>query len=162
MHALAKATYSSLLLLAGVAGPAMAGDPVNTGVFGGVAVKGYDVVAYFTDGHAMKGSNRFAYGWLGTPWYFASEKHRSMFQSSPAKFAPQFGGYCTLGIAIDGHAAENIDPVNAWRIIDGKLYFVYSAAYAGELDGPASKEWVKKAEANWPQVKAQVEKELGN
>ncbi|MFL5336042.1 MAG: hypothetical protein ACJ8H8_23430, partial [Geminicoccaceae bacterium] len=45
---------------------------VNTGYFGGVAIKGYDTVAYFTDGRPMKGSEEFAYNWLGTPWYFAS------------------------------------------------------------------------------------------
>ena len=105
-------------------GSAIADDLVNTGLFGGVAIMGYDTVAYFTDGKPMKGSEEFSYDWLGTPWYFANAEHRDMFAADPGKYAPQFGGYCTLGIAFDGHVSENIDPETAWRIIDGKLYFV--------------------------------------
>ena len=47
----------------------------------------------------MKGSEEFAYEWLGTPWYFASGEHRELFISDPAKYAPQYGGYCTRGVA---------------------------------------------------------------
>lgn len=138
------------------AGPAMAGGAVNTGYFGGVAIKGYDTVAYFTDGRAMRGSEEFAYDWLGTPWYFASAEHRDLFKAEPAKYAPQYGGYCTGGVAA-GHAAVNIDPENAWRIIDGKLYLVYDPTYVADLDGPSRKEILAKAEENWPVVKAQLE-----
>lgn len=142
--------------------PAAAGEAVNTGLFGGVAIKGYDPVAYFTEEKAMKGSEKFAYDWLGTPWHFASAKHRDMFAADPARYAPQFGGYCTLGVGLDGHAAENIDPERAWRIIDGKLYLVYDPTYVQELDGPARDEWLAKAEANWPEVQAQIERERVN
>ena len=71
---------------------AFAGDSVNTGYFGGVAIMGYDPVAYFTDGKAVKGSEEFSYDWLGTPWHFANAKHREMFMSEPLKYAPQYGG----------------------------------------------------------------------
>jgi YHS domain-containing protein len=149
--------------LVALGGAAAAGDPVNTGLFGGVAIKGYDTVAYFTDGKAMKGSEEFSYEWLGTPWYFATAEHRSLFVSNPTRYAPQYGGYCTLGVGLkDGHAAENIDPERAWRIIDGKLYFVYDPTYAEELDGPARDEWLAKAEANWPEVKAMIAKDFTN
>jgi YHS domain-containing protein len=140
-------------------GPAFAGDVVNTGLFGGVAIMGYDTVAYFTQGKATKGSEDFAYDWLGTPWYFANAEHRDMFAADPEKYAPQFGGYCAMGVGVDGHAAENIDPETAWRIIDGKLYFVYDATYVEELDGPAREELLAKAEANWPAAQAQVEQD---
>ena len=66
------------------AGPATAGGGVNTGYFGGVAIKGYDTVAYFTDGRAMKGSEEFAFDWLGTPWHFANAEHRDLFEADPA------------------------------------------------------------------------------
>lgn len=137
--------------------PALAGAPVNTGLFGGVAIMGYDPVAYFTEQRPMKGSENFAYEWLGTPWHFANAKHREMFAADPAKYAPQYGGYCTLGVGLDGHAAENIDPERAWRIIDGKLYFVYDPTYVEELDGPAREEWLASADANWPSLKAEIE-----
>jgi YHS domain-containing protein len=151
----------ALLTLGGT--PAGAGNAVNTGLFGGVAIMGYDPVAYFTEGRPMKGSEEFSYDWLGTPWYFANQRHRELFISSPAKYAPQYGGYCTLGVGqVDGHAAVNIDPERAWRIIDGKLYFVYDPTYVEELDGPARDEWLAHAEANWPSVKASVEHESFN
>ena len=150
------------MALLALGGPAVAGEVVNTGLFGGVAIMGYDTVAYFTEGKAMKGSEEFAYEWLGTPWYFADAKHRDMFAAAPEKYAPQFGGYCSLGVSKDGHAAENIDPETAWRIIDGKLYFVYDATYVEELDGPARNEVLAKAEANWPAAKAQVEQDFAN
>lgn len=140
-----------------LAGPAVAGNAVNTGLFGGVAIEGYDPVAYFTEGKAMKGSEEYAYDWLGTPWHFANEKHRGMFTADPARYAPQYGGYCTLGVGLDGHAAENIDPERAWRIIDDKLYFVYDPTYVGELDGPGKETWLANAEANWPTLKAELE-----
>jgi len=155
---LARICLGGLLALT-VCGSASAGDVVNTGLFGGVAIMGYDTVAYFTEGKAMKGSEEFAYLWLGTPWYFANAKHRDLFAAAPEKYAPQFGGYCTMGVSVNGHAAENIDPERAWRIIDGKLYFVYDPTYVEELDGPAREEVLAKAAANWPATKAQVEQD---
>jgi YHS domain-containing protein len=139
--------------------PAVAGSPVNTGLFGGVAIMGYDTVAYFTEGRPMKGSEEFSYEWLGTPWYFVNVEHREMFAADPAKYAPQYGGYCTLGIGLDGHAAENIDPERAWRIIDGKLYLVYDPTYVEDLDGPARDELLANAEAHWPGTKAKIEQQ---
>src|SRR5438094_10557215 len=90
------------------AGPAWADDSVNTGYFGGVAIMGYDTVAYFTDGKAVKGSEEFTYDWLGTPWHFASKKHKEMFMSEPVKYAPQYGGYCA-GEVVGGGVTKNVD-----------------------------------------------------
>jgi YHS domain-containing protein len=148
-----------LALLAMGGGPAVAGGLVNTGLFGGVAIMGYDTVAYFTEGRPMKGSEEFSYEWLGTPWYFANEKHRQLFISEPTRYAPQFGGYCTGGIALDGHAAENVDPERAWRIIDGKLYLVYDPTYVEDLDSPGRDELLANAEAHWPETKAKIEQQ---
>jgi YHS domain-containing protein len=159
--AVARIGCGVLLALLGLSGPVAAGNAVNTGLFGGVAIMGYDTVAYFTEGRPMKGSEEFAYEWLGTPWYFANAKHRDMFANDPAKYAPQYGGYCALGVGFD-HAAENIDPERAWRIIDGKLYFVYDPTYVEELDGPARDELLANAEANWPSVRARTEQEKFN
>jgi hypothetical protein len=158
-RAIVRISCVSLLALLVLGGPAAAGNAVNTGLFGGVAIMGYDTVAYFTEGRPMKGSEEFAYEWLGTPWHFANAKHRDMFAADPTRYAPQYGGYCTMGIGFDGHAAENIDFERAWRIIDGKLYFVYDPTYIEELDGPARDEWLAKAEANWPSVKAKIEQQ---
>jgi hypothetical protein len=162
-RAVARIGGGALLALLALGGPAAAGNAVNTGLFGGVAIMGYDPVAYFTEGRPMKGSEEFAYQWLGTPWHFANANHRDMFAADPAKYAPQYGGYCTLGVGLEnGHAAENIDPERAWRIIEGKLYFVYDPTYVEDLDGPARKDWLASAEANWPSVKARTEQESFN
>ena len=161
-----KALISAVPLAVGVAlvlsasgRPAYADDSVNTGLFGGVAIMGYDTVAYFTEGKAVKGSEEFAYNWLGTPWHFANAKHRDMFAADPEKYAPQYGGYCSMGMSADGHLSENVDPERAWRIIDGKLYIVFDPIYVEELDGPQREELLAKADANWPAAKAQLEKE---
>ena len=69
--------------------------------------------------------------------------------SDPAKYAPQFGGYCAGEVAFDG-ITVNIDP-DAWRIIDGKLYLSYNKPTAEEWEGYA-KDYLPKAEANWPKL----------
>ena len=142
------------------AGSALADDSVNTGYFGGVAIMGYDTVAYFTEGKAVKGSEEFSYEWLGTPWHFASQKHKDMFISEPAKYAPQYGGYCAGEVAGSGSVTVNIDP-EAFKIIDGKLYLVYdegnAAAFAENAD-----DLVPKADANWPVVQAKLQVEQPN
>ena len=129
-----------------------AGELINTGYFGGIAIKGYDPVAYFTKGRAMKGSKEFAYKWLGTPWHFANDKHRDFFAADPVKYAPQFGGYCADGVAY-GQSTANINP-EAWRIIDGKLYLNYDKGAAVELEEIPGQ--ISKAKANWPKVKAKL------
>jgi YHS domain-containing protein len=134
--------------------PALADNTVNTGYFGGVAIMGYDPVAYFTEGRSMKGSEEFAYVWLGTPWYFANRKHRELFISDPVKYAPQFGGYCAGEAAFDG-ITVNIDP-DAWRIIEGKLYLLYQKGGAAYLEAHPE-DWLPKAEANWPKIEAKLE-----
>ena len=56
----------------------------------------------------------------------------------------------------------NIDPERSWRIIEGKLYFVYDPTYAEELDGPARDDWLAKADAHWPELKDRLDKSLLN
>ena len=88
-----------------------------------VVLKGYDPVAYFTDGKPVKGDTGISYGWDDQRFYFASAKHREMFAADPERYAPQFGGYCTgsmsRGVRNEGHP-------EGWVIADGKL-FVFGA-----------------------------------
>ena len=147
---------AALVAVAAVAGAgsAWADDSVNTGYFGGVAIMGYDTVAYFTDGKAVKGSEEFTYDWLGTPWHFASKKHQEMFMSDPVKYAPQYGGYCA-GEVVAGSVTVNVDP-EAFKIIDGKLYLIYDVGNADTFAAHADEE-IPKADANWPKVAANLE-----
>ena len=72
--------------------PALALDQVNTTAFG-VAIKGYDTVAYHTENQAVKGSRQFSYEWNDAKWYFASAENRDLFAADPGRYAPQYGGY---------------------------------------------------------------------
>jgi predicted alpha/beta superfamily hydrolase len=87
--------------------------------------------------------------------HFANDQHRQLFIADPARYAPQYGGYCVLGTAV-GESAMNIDP-NAWRIIDGKLYLNYDNTSIADLDTPARTELLARADANWTQIKSRPE-----
>jgi YHS domain-containing protein len=129
-----------------VGSPASAGQ-VNTGYFGNVAIEGYDTVAYFTDGKAVKGSDKFAYEWLGASWQFSSDEHRKLFEADPISYAPQFGGLCAEGMAYK-EMTVNIEP-EAWQIIDGKLYITAGARFGEDMRAIRAK-----AEEKWPAVEA--------
>jgi YHS domain-containing protein len=163
MHKAVKHVRAARQLIAGVAftvallaysGPGHADGRVNTGYFGGVAIDGYDTVAYFTDGRAVKGSEKYSYDWVGTPWHFASDAHRELFKSDPVKYAPQYGGYCAAEVAGSGSVTVNIDP-EAFKIIDGKLYITYDKVHTDDFAAHAA-DAVPKAEANWPKKNAEL------
>jgi YHS domain-containing protein len=140
--------------LAAWSGPALADGVVNTGYFGGVAINGYDPVAYFTENRAMKGSEKYTYDWLGTPWHFANDDHRELFRSDPVKYAPQYGGYCAGEVAGSGSTTVNIDPVS-FKIIEGKLYLTYDKVHTDGFGTDAAE--IKKADANWPALEGKLQ-----
>jgi hypothetical protein len=128
--------------------PAFAGspsDPVNKNG-SGVAIKGYDAVAYFTDSKPIKGSPAFAHQWMGATWHFSTAAHRDEFARTPEKFAPQYGGYCAYGVS-QNHTAP-IDP-EAWTVLDGKLYLNYSQGVKKTWSKEIPK-YVEQADKNWP------------
>ena len=115
----------------------------------GVAIKGYDPVAYFTLSKPVEGKKEFEYKWQDAIWRFASKDHLTLFKSDPEKYAPQYGGYWAYAVAMGTTA--NIDPVEGWKIIDGKLYLNYSREIQKkwEKDIPG---YIKIADENWPAV----------
>ncbi len=134
----------------GMADNVRAGEGVNTGYFGKVAIKGYDPVAYFTEGRAVMGSEQHVFRWLGATWRFANRAHRELFARSPIKYAPQYGGHCADGVSL-GTITTNIDPT-AFQIIDDKLYLNYDPGAAkGLADNP---EKIVNADHHWPEVRA--------
>ena len=84
-----------------------------------LAIKGYDPVAYFTDGKPVRGTAEFEYAWDDHTWRFASAEHLALFRADPARYAPQFGNYCAMALALNQVVVAN--PEN-WLISDGKLY----------------------------------------
>ena len=101
------------VLLAGA--PVAAGEPR-------LAIKGYDPVSYFTPGKPVPGSADISLDWDGARWQFADAAHRELFRSDPDAYAPQYGGYCMLGMTVGNRG--DIDP-EVWTIVDGKLYLTY-------------------------------------
>lgn len=112
----------------------------------GIAVKGYDVVAYFTDAKPTRGKPEYAFKWHDATWQFTSAEHRAAFQREPEKYAPQYGGYCAFGVC--HNALSDIDP-NQWKIVDGKLY-LNANVLAGSLFKQDPEGHIKKADQNWP------------
>ena len=80
-------------------------------------------------------------------WQFASREHRDLFTADPAKYAPQYGGFCSWGVA-NGKLFD-VDPVNGWKIVDGKLYLNFNADINATFVRDTSG-FIAKAERNWP------------
>jgi YHS domain-containing protein len=112
----------------------------------GVAVKGYDPVAYFTLGRPTLGVDQYTYRWKGVTYRFASAENMKRFQAEPKKYLPQYGGYCAYAMSINRIA--DIDP-SRWAIVDGKLYFNnnYLSYHLWSLDERGN---IGSADRNWP------------
>jgi YHS domain-containing protein len=128
--------------------------PLNTTIFGHLAVDGYDVVAYQTDHAAVKGKSDFRYEWQGAKWQFASAEHLKAFQADPERYAPQYGGYCAYAVA--DKRLVDIDP-EAFTVLDGKLYLNYSKDIQKKWDADRA-HYIEKADRNWPGLSGQEQR----
>lgn len=121
----------------------------------GVAIHGYDPVAYFTEGRAVAGSARHQLRWQGAIYQFASDANRAAFQQEPERYAPQYGGFCAWGVAAQDDLFD-IDPT-AWRIVDEKLYLNYDASvqrtWLGDVAG-----FIWSADQRWPTLRTATNK----
>jgi YHS domain-containing protein len=108
-----------LSLIAAVAETAERSPVVAVNAVNGLALKGYDPVAYFMTGKATPGSDAYTHRFNGATYRFASSENRDRFAAVPETYVPQYGGYCAYSMAIDRIA--DIDP-ERWAIVDGKLY----------------------------------------
>jgi len=145
-----KHRRSLLLALAAapLAFPVLAAGPANVDARG-VAIHGHDPVAYFVDEKPVMGkSEHSAIVGVATYW-FASEANLQRFKADPAKYEPQYGGYCAYGVAQG--VKPDIDPA-AFRIVDGKLYLNLSPAVQKRwlADVPG---FIDRANQNWPGLK---------
>jgi YHS domain-containing protein len=132
-----------LLAVAFAAQGAFAAD-VNVDA-NGVAIQGYDPVAYFTEEKAVRGSNEFRAEHGGAIYLFSSAENLAQFNADPEKFVPAYGGYCAFGLA-SGYKAK-IEP-DAFTIAEGKLYLNYNQAVRDQWrrDIPG---YIEKADTNW-------------
>lgn len=134
-------------LLGLAARPAIAAEPE---IFsdGGLAIRGADPVAFFTEGGPVAGTADHALMWMGTTWLFASAANMAQFEANPQAFAPQYGGYCAFAMS-RGYIASSVP--EAWTIHDDKLYLNYSTGVRSR--------WLRDIEGNiasaaphWPSI----------
>ena len=125
---------------------ALAGDLVNVAGASGIALNGYDPVAFFTEGTPTHGDAGITATHKGASYMFASRQNRAKFEKNPEKYAPQFGGYCAYGVAVG--ALFPVD-INTWQIRDGKLYLNLNPMIL-KLFNKDFEGHVAKAEKNWP------------
>jgi YHS domain-containing protein len=148
LKSLRQAVAVSLLAVSFV-GAAVARDPIApTNTESGLAVKGYDPVAYFRVGEAVCGKAEFSATYEGATYRFASAEDRALFVASPGRYVPQYGGYCALAMALDSIA--DIDP-EEWAIVGGKLY-LNNGFFAQRIWSIDKSGNIERADRNWPGV----------
>jgi len=146
-----KKTLFSLVAALSLAGTAFADQTPDHKVLvlknkDGAAILGYDAVAYFTDNKPAKGSPKFQSEYEGAKYYFASSEHKAAFDKEPAKYEPQFGGYCAYGVSHGSRAPVKIE---AWQIVNGRLLMQYDLSVKDEFNKD-QQGTLKKADQNWP------------
>jgi len=129
-----------------IPGANSAPQTINTLGTDGVAIRGYDPVAYFTEGAPRKGKAEFTVEHKGAKWQFASAEHKAMFEANPEKYTPAYGGFCAYGVAQD--YLVKIEP-DAWAIRDGKLYLNYDQNIQRRWSQKPD-EYIATADKKWP------------
>jgi YHS domain-containing protein len=111
----------------------------------GLAIQGYDPVAFFTMGKPVKGKPELVYRHNGALYYFATKEHRDLFKRAPDQYEPQFGGYCAYGVS--RNKLVDID-VDAFQIVDGRLLLQYSKGVRDTFNKDVTGNMAM-ADANW-------------
>jgi YHS domain-containing protein len=137
-----------LLLVFGVLTTFASAKQLNNLDSSGIAIQGYDPVAFFTDRMPVKGNAQFQSDYQGAKYYFASADHKAAFDKEPMKYQPQFGGYCAYG-ASRGHKAPV--KIEAWQIVNGRLLMQYDLDIKDTFNKDQQGN-LNKADEKWPGV----------
>jgi YHS domain-containing protein len=137
---------AALAVLGSSSGPAAAQAPAERPL----ALKGYDPVAYFTQGKPTAGAAEYELAFDGQRYRFASAQHRDLFKANPDKYSPQFGGLCAMNLA-NGVRRES-DP-HSWVISNGNLY-VFAGDRGAQNFKADAEAYASKAAGNWKTLKA--------
>lgn len=132
----------------GLSGAALAAGPSEFNTIDGLALHGFDPVAYFTVGKATKGSPSITTQYQGVTYEFANDANKTLFLKEPAKYVPAYNGFCAFAVT-EGIKAD-IDP-HAFAINNGKLYVNFSEAVRDDFQKDVHGN-ISKAETNWPAV----------
>lgn len=141
------ATLAVLALLFQPVRPVLADQPMFHAE-DGVAIDGYDTVAFFIEGRAVQGRPEFAVVWKGVVWRFVSVDNQYSFEADPRAFAPLFGGYCAYAVS-QGYLMSGSP--QSWQIVDGDLFLLYSPVVQEIWQSQAS-DLIALARVNWPEV----------
>lgn len=117
----------------------------------GKAIRGFDVVAFFTDSKPIQGNDSLSYTWKDAIWHFSSKENLEAFKKTPEKYAPQYGGYCAYGMS-GGYKAPTV--TETWTILNNKLYFNYSLKVQESWNKDQAG-YIQKADANWEKQRNQ-------
>ncbi len=112
----------------------------------GVAIAGYDTVAYHQSNEAVPGDSDFSYYWKDAHWHFSSAENRMRFVQNPDRYAPQYGGYCASGVAYGVTARATPE---AWHLESGKLYLFGSEAVKQQWIDKIPQGVIHQANTNW-------------
>lgn len=130
-------------------------DPKGRQIFksrDGLALDGYDVVAYFTDGKAVRGNTRWRHEWGSAVWLFSNARNLQTFKRDPHKFLPEYGGYGAFGITRG--AIEDSDP-QTFQIVDGKLYLHASGEHKTMFDANLERN-IRSGNINWERIRTVI------
>jgi YHS domain-containing protein len=146
-------TIAGLAALCGLSLTASAGQPlINVRGGDGIAIHGYDPVAYFIAGEPRKGSSGLGVAYSGAQWLFSCETNKRLFVQDPEHYLPAYGGYCAYGVA-QGRLWD-VDP-QSWTILYDHLYLnCPEPIYDLWLGDPMS--YIRQADKNWPRLTGQI------
>jgi len=136
------------LVLAATAGLAHAQKRLANTDKQGLGLKGHDPVGFFTDGRPVLGRAQYESTHNGVRYRFATAENKQLFDADPAKYEPQFGGFCAYGMS-RGYAVDI--ELDAFQIVNGRLLMQYNKDVRDKFN-ENPQENLKKADANWPKV----------
>jgi YHS domain-containing protein len=149
--------FLSLITLALFSLPAVSQDAATLrkkhfNLESGIAINGYDPVAYFTQNKAVKGKKELAVFNQGIVYYFSSEANKEAFKAAPFKYEPEYGGWCAYAMGQNGEKVT-VDP-ETFKILNGRLYLFYNRYFTNTLkDWNKNEATLKKnADLNWPKL----------
>lgn len=141
----------TLLALCLLSSASYAGE-INKSFFGGVAIDGYDSVAYFNNGSFAKGDKVHTFEWKQAEWRFADAKSLRLFASAPDKYAPQYGGHCANAMSLDKKVGADSE---IWLIHSGRLFLFYAEEGRERWQSPSEdiESLIMTADSNWQRLK---------
>ena len=148
----AAAVFGALFGLTAMVGDLVAGGTQDLYVENGIALSGYDPVAYHTQEDAVMGSDQYTVEWQGAVWYFVNQDHADSFASEPEKYQPRYGGFCAFGVA-KGYRMK--PDMTAWEIHDGQLYLYFDESVGDDFAEDRSA-LTQQADTNWPSNAVEV------